>query len=71
MLLLKDAVVYGLALYGDGATVKRMPLLNIMCSGFDERCAVLDVVDCTEHMADGEKKCKLHCLSLQSMDRED
>jgi hypothetical protein len=54
--LRKDADVFGLSMFGDGATVKQMPLLNIMCSGFDERCAVLDVVDCTEHMAVGEKK---------------
>ena len=33
-----------------------MPLLNIMCSGFEEQCAVFDVVDCTDHMATGGKK---------------
>jgi hypothetical protein len=55
--LRKDADnMFGLSMLGDGATVKRMPLLNITCSGFDEQCAVLDVVDCTtEHMTACEK----------------
>jgi hypothetical protein len=32
-LLKNDVGVYGLTLFGDGATVKRMPLINILAGG--------------------------------------
>jgi hypothetical protein len=41
-----DSDVYGLSLFGDGATVHGMPLMNILASGVAEPCAVLSVVDC-------------------------
>jgi hypothetical protein len=41
-----DAEVYGLSLFGDGATVHGMPLMNILASGVSEPCAVLAIVDC-------------------------
>ena len=41
-----DADVYGLSLFGDGATVHGMPLMNILASGVREPCAVLAIVDC-------------------------
>lgn len=41
-----DADVYGLSVFGDGATVHGMPLMNILASGVGEPCAVLAVVDC-------------------------
>jgi hypothetical protein len=51
MLLVKNAAVYGLALYGDGAMVKRMPLLNILASGAHLTRAVLKITDYTGHMS--------------------
>jgi hypothetical protein len=41
-----DAEVYGLSLFGDGATVHGMPLMNILASGVGEPSAVLAIVDC-------------------------
>jgi hypothetical protein len=41
-----DSDVYGLSLFGDGATVHGMPLMNILASGVGEPCAVLSIVDC-------------------------
>jgi hypothetical protein len=41
-----DADVYGLSLFGDGATVHGMPLMNILAAGVGEPCAVLSIVDC-------------------------
>ena len=41
-----DGDVYGLSLFGDGATVHGMPLMNILASGVGEPCAVLAIVDC-------------------------
>jgi hypothetical protein len=42
-----DADVYGLSLFGDGATVHRKPLMNILASGVHEPSAVLAIIDCT------------------------
>ena len=47
-----DAEVYGRSLFGDGATVHGMPLMNILASGVSEPSAVLAIVDC---------KCFLFC----------
>lgn len=41
-----DADVYGLSLFGDGATVHAMPLMNILAAGVGEPCAVLAIIDC-------------------------
>jgi hypothetical protein len=49
-----DSDVYGLSLFGDGATVHGMPLMNILASGVREPCAVLAIVDCKL-----EQKCVL------------
>ncbi len=43
-------------MYGDGATIKTTPLINVLaCSPGNPAC-VLDVVDCTLHMSEGGKK---------------
>jgi hypothetical protein len=44
--LLKDANMYGLLLFGDGAPVHGMPLMNILATGVHEPSAVLAIVDC-------------------------
>jgi hypothetical protein len=41
-----DADVFGLSLFGDGATVHGMPLINILATGVSEPSAVLAIVDC-------------------------
>lgn len=41
-----DADVYGLSLFGDGATVHGMPLMNILAAGVGEPSAVLEIVNC-------------------------
>ena len=54
--LLKDARTYGLSLYGDGATIKTFPKINACGSGVHNPFAMLDVFDCTKHMANGGVK---------------
>jgi hypothetical protein len=44
--LINSADVYGLLLFGDGATVHGMPLMNILATGVNEPIAVLAIVDC-------------------------
>jgi hypothetical protein len=53
---LKDAFTFGLAIYGDGATIKTVPQVNILAASPSIPGCVLDVIDCTNHMSDGGKK---------------
>ena len=54
--LLKEAPTFGLAWIGDGATVKRMPLVNILAMCGEVPPTVIAINDCTDHMAEGGKK---------------
>ena len=62
--LLKEAAVFGLAFLGDGATIKRMPLINIlgMCAGTPP--ITISIQDCTDHMSEGGKKDATYIASL-------
>jgi hypothetical protein len=62
--LMTDANYYGLCLYGDGATVHKMPLTNILGSGAHLTTAVLEIVDCTGHLEDGGKKSATYIAQL-------
>ena len=71
--LRKDAGRFGISMYGDGATVMKMPLINIMASGVHQQSAVLDIVDTLKHMAKGGQKdavyiAKLFEPHIQSLD---
>jgi len=55
-LLMNEANVFGISFFGDGATVKRMPLLNILASGINNLSTCLEIVDCTGHLEVGGKK---------------
>ena len=49
----KEAKLSGLLFLGDGATISRCPLLNILDSVKNIPVAVFDIVDCQGHLADG------------------
>ncbi len=54
--LLMNVDIFGLGIFGDGATIVKVPMMNILaCSAGNPSC-VLDVVDCTDHVAKGNKK---------------
>ena len=51
-----DADIYGLSFFGDGATVKKSPLINILASSVELPVGCLQIVDCTGHLeSDGRK----------------
>lgn len=54
--LVKDADIYGITYFGDGATVKRAPLINIMASSVHNTAACLSIVDCTAHLQGGVRR---------------
>ena len=53
----KEADIFGLLFLGDGATISRCPLLNILCSTKNITVAVLEIVDFQGHLSQGNKKC--------------
>ena len=54
--LIEDGDCFGISMYGDGATVMKMPLINIMASGVHQRAAVLDIIDTSKHLSKGGLK---------------
>ncbi len=54
--LLKESRDFGLAVFGDGATIVKTPLINFLVAGVNNNFAQLDIVDCTEHCAATKKK---------------
>jgi len=54
--LLKEVKVFGLAFMGDGATIHRMPLLNILAMSGVTPPITVSIQDCSKHMAEGGKK---------------
>ena len=67
------AEVFGLCFLGDGATVKRMPLFNVLGANANTPPVVLEIHDCTKHMEQGGKKdaayiCAIVVDHLESID---
>jgi len=54
--LLSEAKIFGVTVFGDGATIKSVPLVNVLAAGVNNPFALLDIVDCTDHCARGGKK---------------
>ncbi len=54
--LLKESKVFGIAIFGDGATIKKSPMMILLGSSPNNPFALLDIVDCTSEMAKGGKK---------------
>lgn len=54
--LTKQKEYFGLGFYGDGATIRKIPFMNVMACGAFESAAVLDIHDCSKHLSTGKKK---------------
>jgi hypothetical protein len=54
--LLKESKVFGIALFGNGATIQKSPMMIFLGSSPNNPFALLDIVDCTSEMAKGGKK---------------
>ena len=50
-LIEKESGIFGFLFRGDGATISRVPLLDILVSGKNIPVAVLELVDCQGHLA--------------------
>jgi hypothetical protein len=54
--LLKESKVFGIALFGNGATIQKVPMMIFLESSPNNPFALLDIVDCTSEMAKGGEK---------------
>jgi hypothetical protein len=54
--LLSEVDIFGLTIFGDGATIKSVPLINILAAGPNNPFALLDIIDCTTHLQNQGKK---------------
>jgi hypothetical protein len=54
--LLKESKVFGIALFGNGITIQKVPMMIFLGSSPNNPFALLDIVDCTSEMAKGGKK---------------
>ena len=53
---LKEAGTFGLAFMGNGATIHRMPLMNVLAMSGTSSPVTVGIMDCTTHMAEGGNK---------------
>lgn len=60
----KDIDIFGVSFYGDGATIKKLPLINILASGAHIPACVIEIVDCSKHLEGGGKKDASYISSL-------
>ena len=51
----KEAEIFGLLFLGDGATISRCPLLNILASSKNIPADVFEIIYFQGHLADGNK----------------
>ncbi len=54
--LLKESKIFGIALFGNGPTIHKVPMMIFLGSSPNNQFALLDIVDCTSEMAKGGKK---------------
>jgi hypothetical protein len=54
--LIKEAKVFGFAWMGDGATIHKMPLMNVLALNGTTAPMTVLIPDCTKHMEEGGKK---------------
>ncbi len=51
--LLKESKVFGIAMFGNGTTIQKVPMMVFLGSRPNNPFALLDIVDCTSEMAKG------------------
>ena len=62
--LKKDCKTCGFCMMGDGATIKKVPLINIMAQAGGDHPLPLEIVDCSSRMASGKTKDAYYISSL-------
>ena len=62
--LLTESKLFGITIFGDRATIKTVPLVNVLAAGVNNPFALLDVADCMGRAAQAKKKDASYIASL-------
>jgi hypothetical protein len=62
--LLSEARIFCITIFGDGTTIKTVPLVNMLAAGVNNPFALLDIVDCTKHLSNRGKKDAKHIAQI-------
>ena len=54
--LMIDADIFGIAFFGDGATIHKCPLVNLFASALHCPAVLINIIDFTARLVEGEKK---------------
>jgi hypothetical protein len=54
--LLMDSDIFGVAFFGDVATIHKCPLVTVFASSFHVPAMIINIVDCTKRLLEGEAK---------------
>ncbi len=49
--LLSEACIFSITIFGDSATIKTLPLVNVLAACGNNNFALLEIADCTAHLA--------------------
>lgn len=55
-MVVADSKLFGVNIFGDGATIKTIPMINALAAGVNNPFCLLDVFDCSEHCSKAGKK---------------
>ncbi len=64
--LLKEPKLFGIALFGSGATIHKVPMMNVLGSSPYNPFALLDIVDCTNERQRVGKRMLNHCGAFEA-----
>jgi hypothetical protein len=59
-ILLSDGRTFGITIFGDGATIKTVLIVNVLGGSINNPFALLDIANCMAHLAKGEKEDAKH-----------
>jgi hypothetical protein len=54
--LLLESKIFAVTIFGDGATITNVPIVNVLAASPNNPFALLEIVDCTDQIANGGKK---------------
>jgi hypothetical protein len=63
-LLLSEARIFGITVFGGVTTIKSVALVNVIAAGVNNPFALLDIANCTHHLARGGKKGARHIANI-------
>ena len=54
--LLLESKIFAVTIFGDGATITNVPIVNVLAASPNNPFALLEIVDCTDQITNGGKK---------------